>query len=61
MYDELDEDTRDLLESFDDKVDWVDFYYSTMNGEDSWLEIGNKDEEFRKNGGFDTRFTTESY
>ena len=54
---ELDEETQSELENLYDP-DWTEYYNSSFNFADDWYESGNPDSEFRKNGEFDSKFTT---
>jgi hypothetical protein len=56
---ELDEETADELNKFYDDADWNEWYNSAWDGEQSWFDIGEENEEFTRTGGFDVRYTTE--
>ena len=58
IYDELDEDTAIELSSFYNPEEWEEYYNSTNKGENSWFEIGESNEEWRKTGGFEARHST---
>ncbi len=39
--------------------EWNEFYNSSQDGSENWFEIGEENEEFYNNGGFETKFSTE--
>lgn len=41
--------------------EWTEYSNSAWNGEDSWLESGEVNEEYGKTGGFDIINTTNQY
>lgn len=56
---ELDmEQTEALQKLRGDEVRMEEFSNSAQNCEDSWLELGQKDEEYVKYGGFKTDFSS---
>ena len=54
---EIDKETLDELYKLWDPV-WQQYANSSSKGEDSWLESGQQNPEFRKSGGFDVHHTT---
>lgn len=40
--------------------EWNEFYNSAQDGSTIWFEIGEENEELYKNGGFETKFSTEN-
>ena len=58
IYDELDEETLSELDKFHDNVEWEEWYNSAWDGEESWFDIGEENEEYRRTGGFEVRHTT---
>ncbi len=58
IYEELDEETISELDKFFDNVEWEEWYNSAWDGEESWFDIGEENEEFRRTGGFEVRHTT---
>ena len=61
IYDELDEGVADALARLLEPEEYKVFFDSETKGENAWLESGEVDEEYRKNGGFNTKETTEVY
>ena len=59
VYDELDQESKDELIKIKEDYDWTEFYNSAWDEEKSWFDIGAENEEFRKTGGFEIRYTTE--
>lgn len=55
---DLDSDVCDELNKLIDDVEWTEYANSAEKGENSWLEIGEKNDAYRKAGGFDSRFNT---
>jgi hypothetical protein len=57
---DLDEDVASEIEKLSqtENIEWTEYYNSTFDGEESWYEIGEKNEEYRKNGGFDSHYDT---
>lgn len=49
--DDLDEDTRELIESLE-YGEMTEYANSADKGEDSWYELGEENPEYRKTGGF---------
>lgn len=41
--------------------EWTQYSNSAWDGEDSWLEGGEANEEYTKTGGFDVIYTTNTY
>lgn len=61
IYDEIDEDTMDELQKIW-SPEWTEYSNSAWKFEDSWLESGKENEEWRKTGGFEmTHSTDENY
>lgn len=56
---ESDEETANELDKFYDMADWEEWYNTAWDGENSWFEIGEANPEYRKYGGFESRFSTE--
>lgn len=61
IYDELDEGVADALAGLLEPGEYKVFFDSETKGENAWLESGEVDETYRKNGGFNTKKTTEVY
>jgi hypothetical protein len=61
IYEELDEETFSELDKFHDNVEWEEWYNSAWDGEESWFDIGEENEEYRRTGGFEVRHTTTNY
>ena len=61
IYDELDEGVADALARLLEPEEYKVFFDSETKGENAWLESGEVDEAYRKNGGFNTKKTTEVY
>lgn len=59
IYEELDEETLSELNKFYDDVEWEEWYNSAWDGEESWYDIGEENDEYRRTGGFEVRYTTE--
>jgi len=57
IYEELDEETLSELNKFFEP-EWTEYSNTAWNGEDSWLEYGEINEEWRKTGGFEVKETT---
>lgn len=56
---ELDMEQTEVLQNLrGDEVKMEEFSNSAQNCEDSWLELGQKDEEYVKYGGFKTDFSS---
>jgi hypothetical protein len=58
IYDELDEGVADSLAGLLEPEEYEEYYNSATKGEDSWLESGEVNEEYRKYGGFNARERT---
>ncbi len=58
IYEELDEDTQIELSSFYQPEEWEEYSNSLNNGERSWHEIGEINQEYKKTGGFDVKHST---
>ena len=61
IYDELDEGVADSLAGLLEPEEYKVFFDSENKGENAWLESGEVDEAYRKNGGFNIKETTEVY
>jgi len=61
IYEELDEETLSELDKFYDNVEWEEWYNSAWDGEESWFDIGEENDEYRRTGGFEVRHTTTNY
>ena len=61
IYEELDEETISELDKFFDNVEWEEWYNSAWDGEESWFDIGEDNDEWQRTGKFEIRHTTESY
>jgi hypothetical protein len=59
--DNLDEQTINELCKIEEDCEWVEYSNSLQKGEESWYELGIKNEDFRKNGNFETLITDENY
>jgi hypothetical protein len=46
------------LDKMVENVNWTEYHNSSFDGEESWYEIGEADESYRKSGGFNSRFDT---
>ena len=57
IYEEIDEETLTELSKVWEP-EWTEYSNSAWNGEDSWLEVGNVNEEYTKTGGFEVLQTT---
>ena len=57
IYEEIDEETLAELSKVWEP-EWSEYSNSAWNGEDSWLEVGNVNEEYTKTGGFEVLQTT---
>jgi hypothetical protein len=57
MYDELDEETRNQMESIW-HPEMLEYSNSTWKFEDSWYEIGKENSEYTKYGGFESTHDT---
>ena len=49
---ELDPETTDELDKMVENVVWTEYNSTVQNGENSWLQLGEKDESYVKTGGF---------
>lgn len=61
IYDQLDEETRTELSKIKEDYSWTDYYNSAWDGEESWYDIGQDNDEWKRSGNFEVRHTTESY
>jgi len=57
IYEEIDEETLVELSKVWEP-EWTEYSNSAWKGEDSWLEVGNVNEEYTKTGGFEVLQTT---
>lgn len=55
---ELDEETRQQLIKLEEPH-WNEFYNSAFDGSKDWYELGEENENAVKNGGFETKLSTE--
>lgn len=55
---DLDISVADELDKLIENVKWTEYANSCQKGENSWLEIGEQDEQYRRSGGFNSRFNT---
>ena len=53
---DLDEKTSMELDKMIDNCTWTEYANSCDKGETSWYQIGEKNEEYRKSGGFKVNF-----
>lgn len=60
IYEEIDEDVLSELSKVWE-TEWTEYSNSAWNGEDSWLESGEVNEEYSKTGGFEITNSTEVY
>jgi hypothetical protein len=61
VYDQLDEETRNELAKIKEDYSWTEHYNSAWDGEESWYDIGEDNDEWQRTGKFEIRHTTESY
>jgi hypothetical protein len=57
IYEEFSQETLDELNKLWEP-EWTEYSNSVWNGEDSWLEVGNVNEEYTKTGGFEVLQST---
>lgn len=57
---ELDQQSVLELNKFYEDAEWEDFYNSSFDAEESWLEIGEENISFTRTGGFEARHSTAS-
>ena len=55
---DLDMDVSSEIEKLTDNITWTEYANSCEKGENSWYEIGKKNDSYRKTGGFDSHFDT---
>jgi hypothetical protein len=60
IYEEIDEETLAELSKVWEP-EWTEYSNSAWNGEDSWLESGEVNEEYSKTGGFQVKNSTIIY
>jgi len=60
IYEEIDEDVLNELNKLWEP-EWTEYSNSAWNGEDSWLESGEVNEEHSKTGGFEVLNSTNSF
>lgn len=53
---DLDPDATDELDKMVENVQWTQYANSCEKGETSWYQSGEKNEEYRKTGGFKINF-----
>ena len=53
---DLDGDVEEELDKMIENVNWTEYANSCEKGETSWFQIGEKDEEYRRTGGFKINF-----
>jgi hypothetical protein len=53
---DLDDATANELDKMIENVNWTEYANSCEKGETSWFQIGEKNEEYRKTGGFKVNF-----
>lgn len=53
---DLDPDATDELDKLVENVQWTQYANSCEKGETSWYQSGEKNEEYRKTGGFKINF-----
>jgi hypothetical protein len=53
---ELDPEATDELDKLIENVNWTEYANSCEKGETSWIQIGEKNEEYSKTGGFKINF-----
>jgi hypothetical protein len=51
-------EAADELDKMIENVNWKEYANSTHKGENSWIEIGEVNDEYRKTGNFEIRFNT---
>ena len=57
IYEEIDQEVLNELNKLWEP-EWTEYSNSAWDGEDSWLESGEEDESYRKNGGFEVLNST---
>jgi len=57
---DLDTDVADELDKMIENVKWTEYANSCEKGETSWYQLGKKNEEYRKTGGFEVQHTVEN-
>ena len=58
LTDQLDESVKDELQKLGENIKWTEFGNSAMNSPEIWLELGEKDESYRRTGGFNISCST---
>ena len=56
---ELAYEIQDKLSKLGQNIKWTEFGNSAMNGSDTWYELGQEDESYRRTGGFDISCRTD--
>ena len=56
--DELDYEVQDKLNKLGQNIKWTEFGSSAQKGSDTWYELGEEDESYRRTGGFDISCST---
>ena len=57
---DLDGDVEEELDKMIENVKWTEYANSCEKGETSWFQIGEKNEEYRKTGGFKINYSVEN-
>jgi hypothetical protein len=57
---ELDPETTNQLDKMIENVNWTEYANSCDKGETSWFQSGEKNEEYRKTGGFKVNLEVEN-
>jgi hypothetical protein len=60
IYEEINEDVLNELSKLW-QPEWTEYYNSAWDGEESWLESGEVNEEYTKTGGFQVKNSTLIY
>lgn len=58
--DDLDTEVADELDKMIENVNWTEYANSCEKGETSWYQSGEKNEEYRRTGGFKINFDVEN-
>ena len=56
--DDLDDNTKQEILKLTDDANWTEYHNSAWDGEQSWYQLGEADEKYRKTGGFNAKFST---
>ena len=57
---DIDTDVADELDKMIENVKWTEYANSCEKGETSWFQSGEKNEEYRRTGGFKVNFDVEN-